>query len=176
MKVIKTKLEGLIIIEPQVFGDARGFFFESYQEERYQAAGIDCRFVQDNQSLSKHGVLRGLHYQLKHPQDKLVSVLAGKVLDVAVDIRKSSPTFGQWVAIELSAENHRQLFVPKGFAHGFSVLSESAHFYYKCSDYYHPEDELGILWSDPDLGIEWQIENPELAEKDKRHPRLKDCE
>jgi dTDP-4-dehydrorhamnose 3,5-epimerase len=155
MNVIETKLSGLKIIEPKVFGDNRGFFFESYQLERYQKNGIDVKFVQDNVSRSHYGVLRGLHYQLQFPQDKLVTVIRGAVFDVAVDIRVGSQTFGQWFGAILSDENHRQMYIPKGFAHGFCVLSEFADFHYKCSDYYHSEDEHGIIWNDKKIAIAW---------------------
>lgn len=177
MQIIKTPIEGLLIIEPQVFGDQRGWFSEVYNEERYRAAGIDARFVQDNQSCSSYGVVRGLHFQRPpYTQAKLVSCLVGRVLDVAVDIRHGSPTFGQHVAVELSAENHRQFYIPRGFAHGFSVLSDTAVFTYKCDNLYHPEVDGGIDLRDEALGIDWQIpaEQMNLSEKDKHHPRL--CE
>ncbi len=173
MQVFETPLIDLLVVEPKVFGDARGFFYETYSKERYQALGINCEFVQDNVSRSSYGVLRGLHYQLKHSQAKLVSVTRGKVFDVAVDIRRGSPTFGQWYGIELSDENHKQLFIPAGFAHGFSVLSETADFCYKCSDYYHPEDEFGVAWNDPDLALNWQLEQPRLSNKDQLYSALK---
>jgi dTDP-4-dehydrorhamnose 3,5-epimerase len=174
MQVIRTPLIGLLIIEPKVFGDQRGFFLETYSQQRYQNANIPCEFTQDNISRSSIAVLRGLHYQLQYPQAKLVTVTKGRVFDVAVDIRQGSPNFGQWYGIELSDENHRQFFIPAGFAHGFSVLSETADFSYKCSDYYHAEDEKGIAWNDPDLAIDWQIETPLLAEKDKQYSFLRD--
>lgn len=177
MNVIKTPIEGLLVVEPQVFGDARGYFCETYNEARYQAAGITARFVQDNQSFSRYGVVRGLHFQ-KPPftQAKLVSCLQGAVLDVAVDLRHGSPTFGQHFAVLLTAENHRQFFIPKGFAHGFSVLSETALFAYKCDELYHPEADGGILLTDPALDIDWQIpaEAMILSDKDTKHPRLAD--
>ncbi len=157
-------IEGLCVIEPAVFGDARGYFMETYNERDYTEAGIDCRFVQDNQSASKRGVLRGLHYQINHPQDKLVRVINGEVFDVAVDLREGSPTFGKWHGILLSAENKRQFFIPKNFAHGFLVLSEYAEFFYKVTDFYHPDDEGGILWNDPDIGVQWPTEG--LTEND----------
>jgi dTDP-4-dehydrorhamnose 3,5-epimerase len=172
MQVIPTDLPGVLLIEPTVFGDARGFFLESYHAQRYAEAGIPDHFVQDNHSRSQRGVLRGLHYQLTHPQGKLVWVMRGEVFDVAVDIRRGSPTFGRWVGIVLSADNHRQLYIPPGFAHGFCVLSEIVDFFYKCTDFYHPEDEGGVLWCDPDLGINWPITTPVLSEKDQRYPRL----
>ena len=151
------EIEGLKVITPAVFGDARGYFMETYQYEDFKAAGIDVTFVQDNQSASKRGVLRGLHFQINHPQDKLVRVIKGEVYDVAVDLRKDSPTFGQWHGVLLSEENKKQFFVPKGFAHGFLVLSEYAEFCYKCSDFYHPGDEGGLIYNDPEIGVEWPI-------------------
>lgn len=177
MEIIKTAIEGLLVIKPQVFVDARGYFVETYNEKRYREAGIDAQFVQDNQSCSSYGVVRGLHFQRPpYTQAKLVCCTVGRVLDIAVDLRKNSPTFGQWHSVELSAENHLQFFIPKGFAHGFSVLSETAVFTYKCDELYHPEADGGILLSDPDLAIDWQV--PEelriLSEKDKKHPLLKD--
>lgn len=174
MHIIETALAGVFLIEPQVFGDSRGFFFEAYQAERYQALGLQKPLVQANVSRSTRGVVRGLHYQLVQPQDKLVTVLKGSVYDVAVDIRPGSPTFGQWVGFELNEDNHHQLFVPKGFAHGFEVLSDEADFLYQCSDYYHPQSERGIAWNDPDLNIPWQTEQACLSAKDALHPRLKD--
>ncbi len=167
MRVEQTSLPGVLLIEPKVFGDSRGFFLESYHHQRYAEAGIDAVFVQDNHSRSSHGVLRGLHYQVRHPQGKLVSVVAGEVFDVAVDIRSGSPHFGKWFGCVLSAENHRQLWVPPGFAHGFCTLSETADFLYKCTDYYHPEDEGGVLWNDPDLAIAWPVASPALSAKDQ---------
>ena len=157
-------IAGLCVIEPAVFGDARGYFMETYNERDYQDAGIDCRFVQDNQSASKRGVLRGLHYQINHPQDKLVRVVNGEVFDVAVDLRDGSPTFGHWYGIVLSAENKKQFFIPKNFAHGFLVLSEYAEFFYKVTDFYHPNDEGGILWNDPDIAVDWPMDG--LTESD----------
>lgn len=177
MNVIKTSIEGLLIVEPQVFGDSRGFFFEAYNEERYHAAGITARFVQDNQSFSSYGVVRGLHFQRPpYTQAKLVSCLKGQVLDVAVDLRHDSPTFGQHVAVLLSEDNHRQFYIPKGFAHGFSVLSETALFAYKCDELYHPEADGGISLMDESLGIDWQVAADKmiLSEKDKHHPLLRD--
>lgn len=175
MQVITTPIEGLLVIEPQVFGDNRGYFVENYNEERYRAAGITAQFVQDNQSCSSYGVVRGLHFQRPpYTQAKLVSCVVGRVLDVAVDLRHDSPTFGQHYAVELSAENHRQFYIPKGFAHGFSVLSETAIFTYKCDELYHPEADGGILLMDDSLGIDWQVpqEKMILSEKDKHHPLL----
>ena len=174
MKINTTALPGVLIIEPKVFGDSRGFFLESYHEQKFKEAGITLPFVQDNHSRSEKGVLRGLHYQLTFPQGKLIRVTRGEVFDVAVDIRHGSPTFGKWFSTVLSEENHRQVYVPPGFAHGFCVLSETADFLYKCTDFYHPEDEAGILWNDPDLGIHWPIATPTLSEKDKANPGLKD--
>ena len=174
MNIITTSLEGVLIIEPRVFKDNRGFFLETYNQNKYQKSGIKRLFVQDNLSYSVRGTLRGLHFQIKHPQAKLVQVINGEIFDVAVDIRKGSSTFGKWTGIVLSDQNKRQLFIPEGFAHGFCVLSETAHFSYKCSDFYAPDDEGGIIWSDPDIGIEWPVKDPIISEKDKNYPRL--CE
>ena len=174
MNVIPTSLEGLLIIEPDVFGDTRGYFLETYHQGRYQSAGLDTTFVQDNLSFSKKGTLRGLHFQITHPQAKLVQAITGKIFDVAVDIRPESPTFGKWSSALLSEENKHQLFIPEGFAHGFCVLSENAHVAYKCSDYYSPADEGGILWSDPAIGIDWPVKDPMLSDKDQQYPCLKD--
>ena len=179
MKVIKTAIEDVVIIEPDVFGDARGYFFESYLQKKFDEQVRPVKFVQDNESKSKYGVLRGLHFQKgKDAQSKLVRVVKGRVLDVAVDIRKGSPTFGKWVAVELTEENHRQLFVPRGFAHGFSVLSEEAIFQYKCDNLYAPQSEGAIAWNDPEIGIDWQLpaEDVLLSAKDAAHPMLKDAE
>ena len=179
MKVIQTEIEGVVIIEPDVFGDDRGYFFESYNQARFDAAVRPVRFVQDNESKSKFGVLRGLHFQCgRAAQSKLVRVVKGKVLDVAVDIRRGSPTFGRHVAVELTAENKRQFFVPRGFAHGFSVLSDEAVFQYKCDNLYAPESEGAIMWNDPDLNIKWPVKADKiiLSEKDKHHPLLKDSD
>ena len=173
MEIIKTPIEGLLIIEPRVFNDARGYFIETYNEQRYREAGIDAVFVQDNQSCSSYGVVRGLHFQKPpYSQAKLVTCTLGRVLDVAVDLRPDSPTYGQHFAVELSEENHRQFFIPRGFAHGFSVLSEKAVFAYKCDNLYHPEAEGGILLGDPDLAIDWLIPENEriISEKDTKHP------
>jgi dTDP-4-dehydrorhamnose 3,5-epimerase len=174
MKVIETKIPGVLIIEPKVFGDSRGFFLESFNAARYAEYGIETNFVQDNHSRSTKGVLRGLHFQKKYPQGKLVSVTSGIVFDVAVDIRQDSSTFGQWVGIILSADEHKQFYIPPGLAHGFCVLSETADFQYKCTDYYHPEDEGSIRWNDSDIAIEWNISDPILSEKDAKAPFLKD--
>ena len=179
MKVIKTSIEDVVIIEPDVFGDARGYFFESYSQKRFDEQVRPVKFVQDNESKSRYGVLRGLHFQKgKHAQSKLVRVVKGRVLDVAVDIRKGSPTFGKYVAVELTEDNHRQLFVPRGFAHGFSVLSEEAIFQYKCDNLYAPQSEGAIAWNDPEIGIDWQLpaEDVLLSAKDAAHPMLKDAE
>ena len=172
MNVVHTPLPGLLLIEPKVFKDNRGFFLELYRQRRYADAGIDVTFVQDNHSRSSRGVLRGLHYQMEHPQGKLVTVMTGEVYDVAVDIRRGSPTYGSWYGCVLSAADHRQLYVPAGFAHGFCTLSESADFLYKCTDYYRPEDEGGVLWNDPDLAIDWPIETPMLSAKDAAFPTM----
>ena len=168
MKATPTRLPGVLILEPKVFGDERGFFYESFNARAFQAAtGLDVTFVQDNHSRSQQGVLRGLHYQLENTQGKLVRVIAGEVLDVAVDIRRSSPHFGQWEAVHLSAENNRQLWIPEGFAHGFVVLSESAEFLYKTTDYYTPSAERCIRWDDPTLAIDWEFDGvPQLSAKD----------
>ena len=178
MEVIKTAIEGVVIIEPKVFRDARGYFFESYSQKKFDEKVRPIRFVQDNESKSKYGVLRGLHFQKgKDAQSKLVRVIKGRVLDVAVDIRKGSPSFGKYVAVELTEDNHRQLFVPRGFAHGFSVLSEEVIFQYKCDNLYAPESEGAIAWNDPDIGIDWQLpaEDVLLSAKDSAHPMLKDA-
>lgn len=177
MKVIKTAIEDVVIIEPDVFGDARGYFFESYSQKKFDEQVRPVKFVQDNESKSKYGVLRGLHFQKgRDAQSKLVRVVKGRVLDVAVDIRKGSPTFGRYVAVELTEDNHRQLFVPRGFAHGFSVLSEEAIFQYKCDNLYAPQSEGAIAWNDPDIAIDWQLpaEDVLLSAKDANHPQLKD--
>lgn len=177
MNVIKTDIDGLVIIEPRVFGDSRGYFFESFSERDFKREVADVDFVQDNESKSSYGVVRGLHFQKPpYAQAKLVRVVKGKVLDVAVDLRKESPTFGRYEAMELSEENHRQMFIPRGFAHGFSVLSEEVIFQYKCDNYYAPQSEGAVAWDDPDLDIDWKIpaEKVLLSEKDKKHPRLKD--
>ena len=177
MNVIKTDIEGLVIIEPRVFGDSRGYFFESYSQKDFSENVADVKFVQDNESKSSYGVIRGLHFQKgEHAQAKLVRVVKGRVLDVAVDLRKGSPTFGKHVATELSEENHRQLFIPRGFAHGFSVLSDEVIFQYKCDNLYAPQSEGAVVWNDPDLAIDWMIPSDKvlLSDKDRKHPRLKD--
>ena len=176
-QVESCEIEGLKVITPTVFGDERGYFMETYQYEDFKAAGIDVTFVQDNQSPSKKGVLRGLHFQINFPQDKLVRVISGEVFDVAVDLRKGSSTYGQWHGELLSAENKKQFFIPKGFAHGFLVLSDYAEFCYKCTDYYHANDEGGLLWSDPEIGVKWPIpEGMELtiSDKDKKWGSIRD--
>jgi dTDP-4-dehydrorhamnose 3,5-epimerase len=166
---IATTLPDVFLIELKVFTDQRGFFLESYHREKYAALGMDDEFVQDNHSQSVRGTLRGLHYQLQHPQAKLCRVVRGEVLDVALDIRRGSPTFGRWASAVLSEENKRQIYVPGGFAHGFVVLSETAEFLYKCSDFYYPEHEHGVLWNDPQLKIDWNITNPVLSTKDQKY-------
>jgi dTDP-4-dehydrorhamnose 3,5-epimerase len=174
MKVIETALPGALIIEPQVFGDVRGFFYESYNKGKWQQAGIDAEFIQTNVSRSARGVLRGLHYQWPNPQGKLVSVLEGEVYDVAVDIRRGSPTFGRSVAVMLTADNHRHFWVPEGFAHGFCVLSEFATFTYQCTALYDAKADAGIRWNDAALGIDWPLSEPLLSDKDNRTPLLED--
>ena len=177
MNIIKTDIPEVVVVEPKVFGDNRGYFFESFSERDFAAAVREVRFVQDNESLSCYGVVRGLHFQKPpHAQSKLVRVVKGRVLDVAVDIRKGSPTFGKHVAVELSEENRRQMFIPRGFAHGFAVLSEEAVFQYKCDDYYAPETEGAIAWDDPDIGIDWRIpaDKVVLSPKDADHPNLRE--
>jgi len=174
MNIETTPLAGLLLITPDVFGDERGFFQETWNLRRYTEGGLDRHFVQDNLSRSRKGILRGLHFQNPGPQGKLVYVLEGEVFDVAVDVRADSPTFGQWYGVTLSAENHRQLFVPEGFAHGFCVTSETALFAYKCTDFYNPKAEFSLLWNDPDIGIKWPTTNPQLSEKDRNGQPLSD--
>lgn len=177
MNIVETEIKGVFIIEPKVFGDNRGYFFESFSQREFESVIGPVTFVQDNQSKSSYGVVRGLHFQRPpHAQAKLVRVVKGKVLDVAVDLRKDSPTFGKYMAVELSDENHRQVFIPKGFAHGFSVLSEEAVFQYKCDEYYAPESEAAIAWDDQDLNIDWKVpaEDVVLSAKDRNHPTLKE--
>ena len=174
---IKTPIEGVTVIEPTVFGDNRGYFMETYQYEDFKAAGLDMVFVQDNQSKSKKGVLRGLHYQTRNPQGKLVRVIKGEVYDVAVDLRQNSETFGKYFGVLLSEENKKQFYIPEGFAHGFLVLSDEAEFVYKCTNYYDPTSEAGLMWNDPDIGIEWPVKDGMeiiLSEKDKVHPSFKE--
>lgn len=179
MKVFPTAIPEVLVIEPKVFGDSRGFFFESFNQQAFaRETGIDAQFVQDNHSRSAQGVLRGLHYQIQQPQGKLVRVVRGRVFDVAVDIRRTSATFGRWVGVELTEENHKQLWIPPGFAHGFVVLSESADFLYKTTDYYAPEHERCILWNDADLGVNWHLEGhtPILSAKDQAGKTLRQAE
>jgi dTDP-4-dehydrorhamnose 3,5-epimerase len=174
MEIVKHDIPGLLVVIPDVFGDTRGFFYESWSQGRYQESGIPGPFVQDNFSRSSQGVLRGLHFQNPNPQGKLVSVLEGEVHDVVVDIRRGSPTFGKWAGVRLSSQDKKQFFVPPGFAHGFEVLSTNALFHYKCTDLYYPEYESTLFWDDPDLGIEWLTQAPNLSAKDKAGLRLKD--
>jgi dTDP-4-dehydrorhamnose 3,5-epimerase len=169
-------LPEVIIIEPDVFPDERGYFMETYHQEKFSAGGIEVGFVQDNQSMSARATLRGLHYQIKRPQGKLVRVLYGEIFDVSVDIRRSSPNFGKWFGITLSADNKKAIYIPPNFAHGFCVLTHKAEFFYKCTDFYHPDYERAIRWDDPDLSIEWPIKEPILSEKDASCPLLKDAE
>ena len=169
---IKTEIDGVIIVEPKVFGDSRGYFMETYEENKFADGGITAKFVQDNQSMSTKGVLRGLHFQKTYPQAKLVRVIKGEVYDVAVDLRKNSSTYGKYVGVVLSDENKKQFFIPRGFAHGFLVLSDEAEFVYKCDDFYHPEDEGGMMWNDPEIGIDWPLDGINeinLSEKDKKN-------
>lgn len=178
-KFIETGIEGMVIVEPTVFGDARGYFMETYNYNDFKEAGLDMTFVQDNQSKSKRGVLRGLHFQKTHPQGKLVRVISGEVFDVGVDLRPGSNTFGKWFGVTLSAENKRQFYVPEGFAHGFLVLSETAEFVYKCTRFYNPSDEGGLRWDDPDIGVEWPVaEGMEilLSDKDKVNPSFRELQ
>lgn len=175
-KFIQTEIEGVYVIEPKIYGDYRGYFMETYKKADFDEAGLKYDFVQDNQSKSKKGVLRGLHFQKTFPQAKLVRCIEGEVLDVCVDLRKGSSTYGKWESVVLSAEKGNQFMIPRGFAHGFVVLSETATFCYKCDELYHPEDEGGIMWNDPEINVDWQYEGePLLSEKDKKHPSLKDC-
>jgi dTDP-4-dehydrorhamnose 3,5-epimerase len=174
MKIIETQLSDLVVLEPKKIEDSRGFFLETYRDDVLKDAGIVENFVQDNHSRSTRGVLRGLHYQLTHPQGKLVRVAKGSVFDVAVDIRKGSSTFGQWFGAELNEENMRMMYIPVGFAHGFVVLSDTADFIYKCTDYYCPQSEQGILWNDPDIGVDWKISDVHLSKRDSEYPLLKD--
>ena len=172
MDIIQTSIPGVIVFTPPVFSDSRGYFLETYQQQKYAEAGIPKPFVQDNQSYSTKDVLRGLHFQLRHPQAKLVRVTQGSVFDVAIDIRRNSPTFGKWHGEILSAENKKQMYIPENFAHGFCVLSDSAEFLYKCTDFYVPGDEAGLIWNDPQLAIEWPIDRPILSPKDAELPKL----
>ncbi len=172
IEILPTALKEVLIIQPKVFSDHRGFFFESYNEKNFRNVGINVTFVQDNHSRSFKHTLRGLHYQINPGQGKLIRTVAGEIFDVAVDIRWNSPTFGQWVGVNLSAENKKQLYVPVGFAHGFCVMSDSAEVIYKCTDYYSPKDERGILWNDPQIGIQWPTAVPLLSDRDQKHPHL----
>lgn len=176
MKLTLTPIKDLVVIEPKVFGDERGYFYEAYNKNTFHELGLDYDFVQDNQSFSRKGVLRGLHFQKEFPQAKLVRVIEGEVFDVAVDLRKDSPTFGKWYGVTLSGENKKMFMIPRGFAHGFLVLSETAVFSYKCDDFYHPNDEGGIMYNDTDIGVEWPKIDTEyiLSEKDKKHPGFKE--
>lgn len=179
MNIIETDLPGVLIVEPKVFGDTRGFFLETFHKQRYEAVGIpggQLEFVQDNHSRSAKGVLRGLHFQLENPQGKLVSAGTGAVYDVAADVNPDSPTYKTWVGVELSEENHRQLWIPPGYAHGFCVLSDVADFQYKCTALYHPESDAGVAWDDPELAIQWPVENPLLSEKDLLLPKLSEAQ
>jgi dTDP-4-dehydrorhamnose 3,5-epimerase len=175
IKYTETDLPGVLLIDPRVFKDSRGFFMETFHQKKYAEVGIDYAFIQDNYSHSTRGTLRGLHYQLEHPQGKLVYVITGEIYDVAVDIRRGSPGFGKWVGQYLSDKNRRQIFVPEGFAHGFCVLSETADVIYKTTDLYNPDDEYGVLWSDPTIGIDWPVEVPVVSDKDKQFPGLKEA-
>lgn len=175
MKIIPTEIPDVLIIEPDVFNDSRGCFMETYNKERYSEVGINDIFVQDNLSFSSRNVLRGMHFQIKYPQTKLLQVISGEIFDAAIDLRPESETYGQWVGMLLSDENNRQAYIPRGFAHGFCVLSDTARVSYKCSDIYRPGDEGGILWSDPDIGIKWPAANPVVSEKDSKLPILSDC-
>ncbi len=174
VKITPTKFPGVVIIEPTCFEDHRGFFMETYHKKNYETAGLKKFFVQDNLSFSRQNVVRGLHYQLRHPQGKLIYVISGEIFDVAVDIRHGSPTFGQWEGVCLSSDNRKQIYIPEGFAHGFVVLSETAHVAYKCTALYTPGDEYGVYWNDPDIGIAWPVDKPILSEKDNRNPKLKE--
>lgn len=176
MRFVPAELEGVIIVEPDVHSDARGFFLESYHERKYREGGIAETFVQDNHSRSLQGTLRGLHFQRRRPQGKLIRVVVGRVFDVAVDVRRDSPTFREWLGVELSAESFRQIYIPPGFLHGFLVLSDVAEVQYKATDFYDPSDELGVIWNDPDLGIAWPTRSPILSAKDRALPRLAEIE
>jgi len=174
LKFVSTEIEGVTLIEPDVHRDERGFFLETYHQARYHEAGLDAVFVQDNHSKSARGILRGLHMQVEHPQTKLVRAISGCIWDVAVDVRTNSSTFGRYVGVELSAENHKQLYIPSGMLHGFVVLSEEAEIEYKCSDFYHPSSEVSVLWNDPEVAIQWPIDTPTLSEKDAKALPLSD--
>jgi dTDP-4-dehydrorhamnose 3,5-epimerase len=174
MKVVQTELEGVLLIEPEVFRDARGFFLESYNRRKYRALGLDVEFVQDNHSRSTRNTIRGLHAQRLHPQGKLVRVIEGSIFDVVVDIRRGSPHYSRWIGMRLSADNFVQCYVPPGYAHGFCVLSEIAQIEYKCTDFYYPDDELHILWNDPEIAVNWPVSHPVLSDKDRTGQRLRD--
>jgi dTDP-4-dehydrorhamnose 3,5-epimerase len=174
MRFTPTELPEVVLVEPDVYRDARGFFLETYHEQKYGDAGLPARFVQDNHSRSVKGTLRGLHAQTRHPQGKLVRAVEGEMFDVAVDIRRGSPRFGRWIGMRLSGDNFRQLYVPPGFAHGFCVLSEVVHVEYKCTDFYDPKGEISIAWNDPEIGIEWPVSDPTISDKDARAPRLRE--
>ena len=174
MEIEETNIPDVLLLKPEVYRDERGFFLETYREEYLKEKNIDVHFVQDNLSKSQRNTVRGLHYQIEHQQDKLLMVMEGAILDVAVDLRQDSPTFGKHTAMELSSKNKHQMFIPKGFAHGFSVLSDNALVYYKCSDYYYPDGERGLLWDDPELGIDWKVTDPIISEKDRYQPRLQE--
>jgi dTDP-4-dehydrorhamnose 3,5-epimerase len=176
MQFLTTELPGVVLIEPKVFGDDRGFFMETFHRQKFAAAGIDVEFVQDNHSFSRRGVLRGLHYQLKFPQGKLVRAIRGEIFDVAVDLRRGSPTFGKWCGYTLNDANRKQLYVPPGFAHGFCVLSDIAEVIYKCTDVYHPEDERAVLWNDPTIAVAWPVKEPIVSPKDERGIPLEQAE
>jgi dTDP-4-dehydrorhamnose 3,5-epimerase len=176
MRVVETSLSGLLLIEPRTFGDARGFFLETYHAARYREAGISDEFVQDNHSRSVRGVLRGMHYTIRHPQAQIVTVMRGRIFDVCVDLRPGSATFGRWAGYELSDEGPRQIYMAPGFAHGFCVLSDVADLHYKVSRFYDPSDEGGLVWNDPDVGIQWPIDNPQIAARDAAYPRLRALE
>lgn len=172
MKIQKTDIPDVLLLTPDIYRDDRGFFMETYREEHLKQHGFDIRFVQDNLSQSKQGTVRGLHYQIEQPQDKLITVMQGEILDVAIDLRRQSETFGEYTCAKLSFENRRQMLIPKGFAHGFAVLSQQANVYYKCTDYYYPGGERGVLWNDPKLDISWEVENPIISDKDQGQPKL----
>jgi dTDP-4-dehydrorhamnose 3,5-epimerase len=176
VRVIQVELPGVVLIEPDVFRDVRGYFLETYHAQKYREAGIDLPFVQDNQSESRAGSLRGLHLQIRHPQGKLVRVIAGEIFDVAVDVRRGSPTFGRWIGHTLSAQNFRQCYIPPGFAHGFCVLSDAAQVEYKVTDVYDPQGEIGIAWNDPQIAIQWPVSEPVLSDRDRRHPTLAEAD
>lgn len=176
MQIVETKIPDVLLLKPEVYRDERGFFLETYREEHLKEKNIGVHFVQDNLSKSQKNTVRGLHYQIERQQDKLLMVMQGAILDVAVDLREGSPTFGDHVTMELSSENKHQMFIPKGFAHGFSVLSEAALVYYKCSDYYYPDGERGLLWNDPALDIDWKVTDPIISEKDQHQPRLQEIQ